>query len=302
MQRRFWFLDQHEALSVRVTDWLERLSSHARRYRFIYGVVALMLFVIGLWISLRSLKFELTELNLLPLVANLLIGAPIAICFNAMGLQVAGRITGISIGFFHAFHVTILAMVTNILPVPAGTILHSSALSARGVGLAQAGGVILLGNLATLGLIATLVGVALLDSMPALAIILLIAGLPVFVGSVLVVKYTAGRALASAFVFLRLGRALILVLRVQLCFLGIGVSVTLAEAVSISGAVILGTTAAVFPAGLGISEALAATIAAALSLAPAAAFMATALNRVTTLVVAGMLIPFVVWRRKAGHA
>lgn len=275
-------------IEQRITTLLEAITGHAKRYRIIYTLLALVIFAGGLWLSVRSLELNNLDLQFAPLLVNLLIGAPTAIALNAVGFQLAGRIIHTNVGFVNAYRICAVATASNVLPIPAGTVFQSAALTVRGATIGRSGGIIVLGNLASLAIVAALVGAILSSELPLLGAMLVVISLCVLTIACMIVWRLANTRTATTFLALRLARTLVLVLRIQLSFMIIGLSVPLFEAAAMSGAVALGTTVALFPAGLGISESLAALTAMVLSVSSAAAFLTTAVNRMTTIVYAAV--------------
>jgi hypothetical protein len=80
----------------------------------------------------------------------------------------------------------------------------------------------------------------------------------------------------------------------------IGTPVNIIDAAVFSLAVSIGTSVSIVPAGLGISESLASIIAGTVGIDPAIAFIATASNRLVTLVASGILALFFLRHRLGG--
>lgn len=267
-----------------------RVNLHARRFRLHYIVLAFAVFCSGMVASIHALDLDWGALELHWLLVNLLLGAPIAIGLNALGLMVSAGIVGASLTFPAAFRTCCIALCSNLLPIPAGTVIQASSLASRGGTVLQSGLVILLGNGISLALVIALVGAILVTVHPAIGFPLLTFGLlGLTVLTHQVYKRTTFRVVL-AFLAVRSLRVIAVTLRIQLSFLAIGLIVALLDAALFTGAIALGTVVTVFPAGLGVSESLAALLAIATSVAPGAAFLATALNRLITLAFAGVYL------------
>ena len=255
-----------------------------------YTGIALVLFTVGLILSLISMELGWRDLWWSWIAANILAGAPAAIALNAVSLKISAKIVDTTVAFPTAFQTCCVGICSNLLPVPAGSLIHTSALITRGAPALQSGLIVLMGNLLSLAMVMLLSGLVLtLGKIP--------AGPPVLaVGSVLVLASAAflitkvSLRLATSFLLIRLARIAVMIVRIQVSFIIIGVAVTVIDAALFSGAVILGKTLAVFPAGFGISEALAALLAMATTISPGAAFVAIGLNRISTLTFAGLFV------------
>lgn len=265
------------------------LIEHARRHRKIYTVAALTLFISGMIVSITAIDLDTDNFGIHWLLLNLFIGAPVAIALNANGLQFSARMLGTSIPFVMAFRTCCMAICSNVLPIPAGSVFHTSALVSRGGKVLDSGLIVILGNVISLSLMLMLAGGSILSLTGSLLgtgfLLTGLAGLALCITPLL--SRTTSR-LTTAFVGLRLLRTLVMVARIQISFAMIGLMVALLDAAVFTAAVSLGTTVAVVPSGLGISESLAAVLAVAIGIAPGAAFLATALNRISTLAFAGL--------------
>jgi len=251
--------------------------------------LALVIFVLGLFLSFMSIDAEDVTLRSVPLLVNFIVGAPLAIAMNAVSLQMAGRVVGQAVGFRSAFHTCATATAANVLPIPVGAFLQSAVLVGHGATIFSSGLVIILGNIVLLTLVSILLGFNLISVYPSAGWSLVATG---FIGLMVCIVFLCrfhDWKLASAFLGTRIARILLMVVRLKLSFFAIGLDVSLLDASAFTGAVVLGATVAVVPAGLGVSESLAALTALAISIGPAIAFIAVALNRVSTLVIAALL-------------
>lgn len=275
-----------------LTQTNRRMLDHARRYRRFYFSIGALLFTTGLAASVWALQLSLTQLESYWLLANLLVGAPFAIGLNAISLRISAKIVGASHSFQSAFGTCCLAICSNLLPIPAGSVIHASSLASRGASAIQSGIIVLVGNGLGLALVVTLVGTVLFFNIPAVGLSLVILGTTGVLGCSAFIYSKSSPRTTIAYIAIRALRTLTIVLRIQLSFLAIGIAITMLNAALFSGAVIMGTTIAIFPSGLGISEGLAALLALTTTIPASAAFIATALNRITTLTFAGLFLLF----------
>lgn len=294
------------ALATRVESFLNqanrRMIQHAQRNRLVYGIVSSTLFLGGILVSATTLDLDWHRIYPLWLLTNVLIGAPVAISLNAIGLRVSAGVVGASLSFPEAFRTCCIALCSNLLPIPAGSLVQASSLASGGGLALQSGLIVVLGNIISLMLVAVLVGLILSIEKPALGVpILALGSTGLLSGTVYLLLKTSVRTMLGFFV-IRIVRTLVMVVRIQLSFLIIGTIVSIMDAALFSGAAILGTVLAVFPAGLGISESLAAALALTTAVAPGAAFLAIAINRLTTLGFAALFLTVARSGRIGGEA
>ncbi|MFO7904728.1 MAG: hypothetical protein R6U98_18835 [Pirellulaceae bacterium] len=281
---------QRFQLEGRLASANRRLIMHARAHSRAYYLIAGAVFVGGMFVSAWVLALDWGSLELKWLLMNLFVGAPAAIALNAIGLRISANIVGVSLSFGAAFRTCCIAICSNLLPIPAGTLIQASSLASRGGSTLQSGIIILVGNALSLAIVLALVGAILLLVIPEAGIPLLLLGIALLATCSVFILKRSSVSTASAFIATRCLRTVVMVLRIQLSFMIIGFSVSALDAAVFSGALVVGTTLSVFPGGLGVSEALAALLALATAVAPGAAFLATALNRLATLAFAGMFL------------
>ncbi len=284
--------------------WLNRrfvpkgFADFASRYRAIFLLLAVVLFLSGLVLSVRAINIGFGEVRILPLAVNLLLLSPLVLFLYAWGLQLTARTLSCRIDFRTAVFTTTMGMVAEVLPVPAGMVARATALVRAGATPLETAGVLSMNALLWLGLSAVAGSFALLQVSGAAGLLLLAAGLT---GVLLSFRWLASRANARLmFVILvhRIASLLLIALRIGAAFLALQAYIPLPEAAFLASANALGSVSSVVPAGLGLGEALAALAAKAVALSPAIAFAAVALNRVLVLLVAG-LCAVLMYRRKS---
>jgi len=263
--------------------------SHARRFRVAYTLVALSIFVIGLVMSFNAAKLEPLLLQPHWLAANFLIGTPIAIGLNAMGLQLAASMLGNPVSYSTAFRTCCIATASNVLPIPAGTIFHTSALISHGSKALSSGLVILMGNIMFLSLALVLTG-SILSTIHLFSGMLIIAAGFLGLGiSLIGLVRLASHTFIAAYIAVSSARIFFTAARIQLSFFALSVPISLLDAGVFTGAAALGAAAVILPSGLGISESLAALTATAVKHSSASAFIAIALNNLIALIFAGCM-------------
>jgi hypothetical protein len=229
------------------------------------------------------------------------------VALNAGEYVQQGRLVGRAIPFWSAVRVSVLGTAANLAPVPGSVIVRTSALAADEVGVKRAAattaivGVGWLGSSAlaagalqpfagraVMGAVIALVGVALL----ALTWLLVRrlappAGVtPVFVGIVAV----------------ELGTVAVGALRLFGFIAGLGLDVDAAQVVGLTLAGVLASATGVFPAGIGIREALIGAASPLLDLPVAVGITAAAADRVAGLTMLAVLTLVVLRRQRRAEA
>lgn len=260
------------------------------RWRGALLLVAAAVFVGGTVWSWVRLDVDLATVRWWPLVVVALVLVPATVAVNVAELVALGRIVGVRLLLRDGVKVVVLATAANFLPLPGAAAVRIHALATRGARLGAATGVNLVAAVAWVAVALVVAGVAGATVVPVAGTLLLAGGLgllglswlllrrfgpaPGAVGALLAVEVAtvAGHAL-------RLGLVL----------------VALRQAASVAQVLVLGTSgplaaaAGIFPSGLGLAEALAAALAELVALAPAAGFVATAVNRVLGVAVTAPL-------------
>lgn len=221
--------------------------------------------------------------EILPLL--ILVTTPLTVLGNAAEYRAMGAINGHRISWRDASQLTILAAVANLLPLPGGVAVRTQALHRKGTSYRRALGANLAAGLAWIGCGALVVGLLLAfdPDHRLLALGLLAASLILIavVGGLLRRADPGGaRRHLARLVAIEGGIVAISATRVWLAFAVLGIAARPTQAVVISGSVIVAAAVGIFPAGLGLREALAGAIAVAVDMSARQAVLATAADRV----------------------
>jgi uncharacterized membrane protein YbhN (UPF0104 family) len=232
-------------------------------------------------------------------VGVVLAATPITVLINAAEYRLMGEINGHRIAWMSASRLTVFATAANLLPLPGGVLIRTQALRMRGSSYRHALLANVVAMLAWLSVGAVVIG-ALLSPTPGYrvaAIVLMVLG----VGGVVVCPIML-RSLRLPRLSAVLGKLLLIELlkvafggvRIYFAFECIGYAATPAQAVALTAANILSAAIGIFPSGLGLREALAGLIGAAMSLTLAEAVATTAADRVISqiglVIVVGVLL------------
>lgn len=249
-------------------------------------LVFLTLFLVGLYVSISTSGLSISDLRIVPLVAVFL-GAFATSVFNAWGLRLVATYSSVQLTFRESLFVSSLGSLTNLLPIPGSVLVRSGALIARGASIKTSTVGIAFGALLWIGLAGLLTGIALVVQKWAL-------GWPVMALCGVVsafayqgVRRQASMHLANQFVLQRVAMLLVMVVRFWFAFKAIGAAASLIESATFAVAGVFGAIVAIVPAGLAVSEAMAAALASLTVILPATAFVMVALNRVVGLLMNG---------------
>ncbi len=255
----------------------------AARWRLPLSLMAAALFAGGLFLSIRSLGLTLAQTSLGPALLILAVLGPLSLVSGAVGLQMLARALGRRIGFLDALTATAVGAMTELLPIPGGALVRGAALIRAGAGLGESAWIVTLTAILSLAMSAVLAGAALIANDNLLGYGLFSAGAAGSLVCVIWIARRAGPRLALAMFALRVVNLVLIVARIVFSFAAIGVSVGPLAAALLALSPVLGSTTSIVPAGIGVSEMIAAALATLVAISPAAAFTAVALNRVLGL-------------------
>lgn len=271
----------------RITHLRTRAQAGLRAFYAPLLVLATMLFVVGGWYSFRQFDVALSELRLAPL-ALLVATGPVTLLYSGLGLYLMSRSVGTALPLRRAVTLSTYANLAEALPLPGGAIVRTGALVASGAGLKTSSVLVLLSAVLWIAIACLGCGLALIAHGHPAALLLSLIGL---CGSGLAAGWLVVRAgwrnALLTFGHRVAGMALISA-RLHLAFMVLGRSLPLADALPFALANVAGSAASIAPAGLGISELLAAGVASTVAVAPAAAFLAVGIDRLIALASSGM--------------
>ena len=261
----------------RVGDW----RNVPQRWQTPLLVLSGFVFLGGSVYAYQNLSLDWSNVNIMLLALVLFLGTPATIAVNAAELRAITAIGGSSMTWLTASRTVVIATAANMLPLPGAAVVRTHALVSHGVALTAAVRVILASALCWVGVAALVAGAAAAFRAGLFAALMAIFGSVILVASVAALR-TTGRLLARL-VWIELLTTLLHAARLWLVLVALTVSVDGGAALVLAAAAPLAATAGVFPSGLGLSEALAAGMAATIGLTAAAGFAATALMRVIGL-------------------
>lgn len=277
--------------SGNAVDRITRLRARAQAgLRAFYGpllVAAALLFVSGGWYSFRQLDVTPENLRLIPL-ALLMATGPITLLYSGVGLFLMSRSVGTAMTLPRAVTLSTYANLAEALPLPGGAIVRTGALVASGAGLKTSSILVVLSAVLWIAIACLGCGFALFGHGHPAALPLSVIG---FCGSGLATGWLVARAgWRNALLTLghRVAGMIFVGARLHLAFLVLGQALPMADALPFALANVAGSAASIAPAGLGISELLAAGVASTVAVAPAAAFLAVGIDRLVALASSGL--------------
>lgn len=276
-------------------------SGRTRQVLAALGAIGVL---IALVVSVRALEVSPTSLRWGPLALVVLVLTPATMLANAAELQAmaAGTATR-RLRWSEAIEVVVLATAANLLPVPGAALVRLQALRTRGATL-RASALI---NLAGAGLwlgTGLIVAGALLGGVGGLSAVAVgfAAGAA---GIVLVARAARPGRFVSTTVLLAAAELSVTVLhglRLLTVLVALGVDLELTQALVIGVSAPLSAAAGVFPAGIGIAEALSGLLAPLVALPVAAGVAATGLNRIIGLAVTAPVAFVLAARRRSSES
>lgn len=259
--------------------------------------LAIAIFTAGTIWSVRDLQLSAQQFDGTALVMLFCL-SPLSLAYSGVGLQLMARAAGTRISFGKSIVTSAIAILAETLPIPGGAIVRTGALMKAGAGLGTGAGLVLLTAVLWIMLGALGAGLALLGSNTSAGWTLVVVGIGGTFVSLGCLWRQSGILLALLIFVHRLSGIVLVAFRLYLAFRVLGVTFPFVQSMPFVLAMIAGSAASIAPAGLGISEALAALAAATVAVPPAAAFLAVGLDRLVHLVAsAGVSIqPFMKMR------
>ncbi|WP_260483666.1 hypothetical protein [Sphingomicrobium flavum] len=244
----------------------------------------MILFVGGIYLSLRATPDILARLEFAPFILLILIGAPIHTLLNGYVLKQSAQFAGKHMPMRNAVELTLMGSAANLLPIPGAILSKIGGLKAHGVEGAKIAKVLVLTALIWGALSFLWAGGAaiLLDAPLVGAIFLAIAGAMGLV-TLLLHRGGEGRRPLLNITAVRLLNLPLDAVRFIVLMAIAGVSLNFVEASIFSISGFVATSSMIFPAGLGIYEATVALLSQLVSVEPAVAFLVAVIGRIAYL-------------------
>jgi hypothetical protein len=254
---------------------------------------ALVLFGVVTVVSFGRLPSDLHP-HWWPVPLVLIVTTPLTVLLNAAEFRAMGAINGHTVRWLPAIRLTVVAGAANLLPLPGGVVIRTQALHQRGSTYRHALAANASAGIAWLGTGCLVVGALVVSDRDLLAttLALLVTGAACLVVVRMVLRRvdpsSSARNLTRLLV-IETGSTVVGGLRLFLLFKVLGLSASPAQAVALTASTIIAAAVGVFPGGLGLRELIAGAIGAVVALPAGAAVAATALDRIATQLVLGLL-------------
>jgi hypothetical protein len=272
------------------------------RNRQVLLFAALIIFVLITALSFRSLPHDLhTRWWPVPLV--LLVTTPMSVLLNAGEFRVMGAINGHAIRWGAAVRLTVVAGAANLLPLPGGVIIRTEALRQRGSTYKHALGANASAGIAWLGMgcvtIGMLFAVSPNRSLVGLTLIAAGTGCLMSVSAILrrIDRPGAYRNL-TRLIIVETSTIIVGGSRLFLLFKVLGLTASVAQSITLTASQIIASAVGIVPAGLGLRELIAGGIGSLVALPAGAAVAVTAVDRIATQLVLGLLAAALLWRAR----
>ena len=272
-----------------IASRLGRAKAFLRQYRLPIGVIATLIFITGVIWSITSLNIAIQDIRWLPILAIFAIMAPVMLIYGGIGLLLLARTLAVEIGYFASIRFAAAAQLAEALPLPGGAMIRTAVLINAGGQVKKSALLVTATALLWISLAAALAGCLLFFNEASHGIWLLLGGLFTAVPVLVWIAKQAGISIACFMLIHRSVGLGLMIIRLTLAFAAVQIVVSPDAAALFAFASIAGSAASIAPAGLGVSETIAAFSASLVSVTPAAAFLAVALNRITGLMATGVI-------------
>jgi hypothetical protein len=273
--------------------WRERfqpVQSWLQRYRKPLTIVATIIFFVGIIWSIRDLELSVHDIAIGPLALLAFVLAPLSLLYGGVGLQLLAKVAGLKMAASFAFRRSALAQLAEILPIPGGAIVRAGALMSVGAKVGEGAVLVLAAAFLWIAIAAAGAGFAIYASDVNWGLAIIFFGTSITAVILIWIISKAGWTAGMQILAHRLVGIALTALRIVCAFAIIGAVLPIESGLIFAFATIAGSAAAIAPAGLGISEAFSAGLAPIVSVDPATAFLAVALNRVVGLSVTALTV------------
>jgi len=284
-------------LGAKAASVFDRLNAVVRRFAPQILIGALIIFLAGCFYSASRMGLNADSIKIGPLAVLVMVFGPLSVLYAALGLVLLAKSADTSIPLRRAVAISASATLAEILPMPGGAIVRTGALIASGAPPMRSTLLVLVTAILWISLATLGCGLALFSNEVAVAPLLIALGGGGMALTLAWLIRSAGSANACWTLGHRLAGMLLLALRLKLAFLVLGLSVPLLDTFPFALAIIAGSAAGVVPAGLGLSEALAALLAGSVAIPSAFAFLAVAIDRLMCLGTSALATLIVLPRR-----
>jgi hypothetical protein len=268
---------------IALLEKLQATKSHERIQKTAL-YVSLPLFLTGLIVSIRYLPQDLVLSRPRFLVYIATIGVAARLLLSTLETRLSAKVVGAHFGWLRSVQIGLVSSAANLLPLPGGPLVRIAALKHAGATLSLGGAVTALLGAMWVGLAFLCAASCIVDDYSLLALGFFAVGLLGLVSASLGLKRICNSwRLVLLSLMMKSAMIFIMLLRLAWAFAALDVNVTPSEITVFSVSGVAGSLVSVVPAGLGVSEVVAAALAPLTDIAPAVAYLAVTLNRVVSI-------------------
>lgn len=258
------------------------LSGFSRTWRIPLLIGTSILFCAGALWSFHKLNITVQDLHFNSVAILILLVIP-SLFYGGIGLLLLGRSAHVTIPLGRATVISAYAYLAEMLPLPGGAIIRAKALIDGGGTLSHSSALVIFTAILWISLAMIGAGITLLATSSYLAWPLLLLGSGFTVAIAAWLGSTAGITIAAQTLLHRVSGIILAALRIQFAFMALGTPIRFSETMPFVLALLMGSASSVAPAGLGVSESLAALAATTSAYHPSVAFLAVGLDRLVCL-------------------
>ena len=275
------------AISKRLGPPYAKLRVLVRKPSFQRGAfaVAVILFVGGLWFSIKARPDLLEQLHPGRFLTIVFIFSPLILGLNAAIFRSIAEIGNVRFTWAEAIKLTVLSSALNHLPAPGGPVLRIAAMRERGGDIVTASALTFGSALVWFGATFLFAGGIGFAIAPGLGAACIAAGCASLVaGSFFCWRVRRKFEDAASIFLMSAAMVVIYALTLWVGFGAFNAPVAFSEAGVVSGAGVIGAAASFLPAGIGAREAAGAFLASRINVDPFTAFAATALVQIAMMI------------------
>lgn len=269
-----------------IVEWLVAKSKQPKVQRLAL-VAASCFFCIALYwaVSERPLTWDMVLSGQLYILLFALI--PGMIVLNGLELKYASSLIGVTVRYLKALKISVVASAANMLPLPGGPLVRIGSVVSEGKGVKKGFLSVIVPAFFWLGLsLLAAAAAGAIVGQTLIAITMLLAGLlALATGWRLGGRQGTSKQTKAILMIVKAVGVAAEVLAMKFAFELIGVEVGLSQVIFISASSAIAAVTMIFPAGLGIREALAAGLGVAVGVPVAASILAASIVRLASIAV-----------------
>ncbi|HMS19167.1 hypothetical protein [uncultured Sphingorhabdus sp.] len=261
----------------------EALTIWVRKHQLVLKIICSLIFLAACSWAFLQLGVRPVDMQLQPFVVLFFLLSPFSLIYGGFGLIMLAHASGATMSLGFAMRISAWAQLAEALPLPGGAMVRTGALMKAGVSTKRSAWLVIITAILWISLAAMFSGAVIYLQGHDLGLLLGLSAGILSIASLAWIVVDAGWFQMFLTLLHRLLGLLLMALRLKMAFGILGHDVELASTIPFALASIAGSASSIAPAGLGVSEVLAAMMAGSVALAPALALLAVAFNRLIAL-------------------